>query len=408
MRILQIVTQLPHPPDSGGRAAVLGAVAEMGRRHRITLVGFSTSERDGEAVRALERHCERVVAVPRAPRAPARVAVAALLRDEPHPIAPFASAEMRRAVADVARQQEFDLAQIEFIHMARYAAELPPALPRLLRQHNVESAILERFAPLADGALRRRYVAWQAARLRRYEARALALFDRCVAMTEVDAAALRALAPAVRVDAVPAGVDLERFRPGVVAVSAERLRVATTGDYSWAPTADGLRFLVEEVWPRVRAAEPSARLSVVGRAPPTAIAARHGRDGVEVRGPVPDVRPEILRASVFAVPTRAGSGLRIKVLEAMALGRAVVSTPVGCEGIEARPGEHLRVASGAESLAAEIVRLLRDSDEAARLGRAAAAHVASRYGWPQVGARLDRIYSELVSAGPGRRRRARC
>ena len=397
MRVLSITPQLPWPPDSGGRAAVHQWLRWIGRRHEVTLLSFALEPPAAEARVALEGICARVEVVARRLRSPLSAALGSLRSGEPHTLVPFVSAEMGRRVAELADPGRIDLVQVEMVHMARYEAALPVGLPRILRTHNVESAILERYAAHRRNPLVAAYAALQSRRLRRYEADACARFDRCLAVTEVDTARLRSLSPAARIDCIPVGVDDDAFRPDAFPVVAEPTRVVTTGDYSWAPTADGLRFLVHEVWPRVRAALPQARLSVVGRDAPDLGADPRGR-GIDVLGRVPDVRPEILRANVFVVPTRIGSGIRVKAIEALALGRAVVSTRIGCEGIEVEPGEHLLVADAPAEIAAQVVALLRDPAHAAALGAAGAARVVERYAWSRLADRFDAVYAEVVAS----------
>jgi glycosyltransferase involved in cell wall biosynthesis len=395
MRILQITPQLPFPPDSGGRSAMYEWLRHVGSRHAVTVLSFAAGDGVAEATRALSGLCERLVVVPRIVPSPWRVGLRAAWTGEPHNLVPFLSEEMRRKVVELASPRDVDLVQIELAHMARYVADLPPRLPRILRPHNVESEILERYAARSRNPLLAAYVSLQARRLRRFEASVCARFDRCIAVTEGDAGRLREMAPQAVVEVIPIGVDTAVFRPDALAVAVEPGRIATTGDYAWPPTADGLRFLAHEVLPRVRAAVPGARLSVIGREPPD-LGADAVQQGIDVLGRVPDVRPEVLRASVFVAPTRIGSGIRVKTIEALALGRAVVATPLGCAGIDVRAGEHLLVAEDPEAIADAIVALLRDPVGAQRLGAAAAARMAELYAWPILADRFDATYRAVV------------
>lgn len=406
MRILAITPQLPAPPDSGGRAAVHQWLRWIGRRHAITLLSFVNEPPAAADLASLEQICEQVISVERRAERPLLTAVRAAESGLPHNLVPFVSAEMARRVAELADPRRIDLVQVELVHMARYEAVLPASLPRVLRAHNVESAILERYAARRRNPLVAAYVGWHARRLRRYESTVAGRFDRCIAVTEVDAARLRHLAPDARIECIPVGIDGEAFRPQAIAIAPEPHRVVTTGDYSWEPTADGLCFLVREVWPKVRAAVPDARLSVVGRCPPD-LGGDLEKRGIDVLGRVPDVRPEILRAAVFVVPTRIGSGIRVKALEALALGRAVVSTRIGCEGIEVESGVHLQLADAPAEIAARVVALLRDPEAARRLGRAGATRIAERYAWDRLADRFDAVYEQVLAerrADPRRRR----
>jgi len=395
MRILQITPQLPFPPDSGGRSAMYEWLRHVGRRHSVTLLSFAAGSGVTEAPKALAELCERVVTVPRRVSHPSVVAIRAAWTGMPHNLAPFHAQAMRRKVVELARPGDVDLVQIEFAHMAGYADDLPARLPCVFRPHNVESEILARYAARSRNPLVAAYAALQSRRVQRFEARVCSRFDRCIAVSESDAARLRELAPGAAVETIPVGVDTASFRPHAVAVAADPERIATTGDYAWPPTADGLRFLALDVLPRIRASVPGARLAVIGRDPP-ALGRDPARDGIDVLGRVADVRPEILRASVFVAPTRIGSGIRVKTMEALALGRAVVATTIGCAGIDVRPGEHLLVADEPQALADHVVALLRDPARAARLGAAGAARIAERYAWDLLADRFDAIYAAVV------------
>jgi glycosyltransferase involved in cell wall biosynthesis len=373
---------------------------QIGRRHRVTLLSFVSDPAVTEAPAALREHCERVVLVPRSSTGPLAAGLRAAWLRVPHTLAPFVSKEMSARVIELASRDGQDLVQVEFVHMARYAVDLPADLPRVFRPHNVESEILEGYASHHRNPLLASYAALQASWLRRYEAAACARFDRCLAVTEADAAKFREWSPGARIETIPVGVDTDLFRPDALAVPAEPGRIATTGDYAWPPTADGLRFLVHDVFPRVRAVVRDARLSVIGRDPPD-LGGGGSPDGVDVLGRVPDVRPEILRSALFVAPTRIGSGVRVKTLEALALGRPVVATSVGCSGIDVRPGEHLLVADDPDALAGHIVALLRDPERAARLGAAAAARVAERHAWSALAARFESVYAAVLAERRG-------
>lgn len=383
---------------------MLGWLREAATRHSVTLLSFTTEPIDSAARSVLTDLCERVVTVERPSLGPISTAVRAAWTGAPHNLVPFDSGEMRSRVAEWARPELTDVVQIELLHMARYGDVLPADLPRVLRTHNVESSILSGFAKLQRNPALAAYARLQAQRLHRYEAGILPSFDRCLAISDLDAASLRAMAPEAKVEAIPVGIDAKHFRPGVLAVETDPWRIATMGDYAWAPTRDGLRFLIEDILPRIRADLPGVRLSVIGRDPPE-LGAGAACSGIDVLGRVPDVRPEILRAAVFVAPTRMGSGIRVKTLEALALGRPVVSTSLGSSGIDVRSGEHLLVADDAAAIAAHVGDLLRDPERAARLGAAASARIRERYAWSAVLDRFDDVYARALAERRSERRR---
>ncbi|MBI4551298.1 MAG: glycosyltransferase [Candidatus Latescibacteria bacterium] len=258
---------------------------------------------------------------------------------------------------------------------------------------------MRRFAERAASRFVKGYATLQARRLHRYEAGMCARFARCLVVTEVDGRALRQMAPDARIEVIPSGVDTEWFDPALVPSSGspEPHRLVTTGDYSWPPTADGLEDFVFRVYPLIRRAVPDVTLSVVGHRPPASVVRTAAQTGITVLGRVEDVRPAVLSGAVFVVPTRIGSGIRLKILEAMALRRPVVSTSVGCEGIEATPGEHLLVADDPEGFVGHVVQLLGDPALGQRLAAAAARLIERRYAWTAIADRLNEVYRTVVS-----------
>lgn len=390
MRILQITPQLPWPPDNGGRMALYQEVRQIGSRHRLTLLSLSERQPE-EGMGDLGEFCESVVTVSDRTGTLATLLDAAT-SERPFAMSRFHSRAVAKQAAEICEKRGIDLVHFDHLQTAAYRTALPREMPCLLRQHNVESRIIERWAERVRPPLVRPLAQRQARAVAAYEGRACARFDLCLAVTEVDAARLRELAPQARIEVLPDGVDLQTFAP-IPAHEPKAARVVTTGDYSWGPTRDGLLFLVREVWPQVRQRRPDATLAVVGRAAPAEL--RHV-EGVSVRGRVDDVRPEIADATAFVAPTRIGSGIRIKILEAMAMECPVVSTTLGAEGIDARDGQHLRLADSPETMSAAILELFEDSAGRRELSRAARARVEERYGWDALGAKLDAVHRNLA------------
>jgi len=204
-------------------------------------------------------------------------------------------------------------------------------------------------------------------------------------------------APGQACAVVPNGVDLERFAPSDAA--PRRHHAVFNGTLDYRPNIDAALHLVEDVWPLVRRRLPDATLAIVGRGEP-AERRRLQQPGVELTGEVPDVRPFLRRAAVVTVPVRMGGGTRLKVLEGLALGRPMVSTTLGCEGIAVRDGEHLLIADGAEAFAGAIVRLFEDAATAGALGAAGRALMERSYSWALAGARLEESLGAVRRGAP--------
>jgi glycosyltransferase involved in cell wall biosynthesis len=289
--------------------------------------------------------------------------------------------------------------QVEYIEMAHLVAEEPRAARRLYVCHESLAVAASRRAASLHGpaALPSWFAAAQAAR---FERRVLASFDRCVALTAVDAEALRTLRPRCRVDVIPSGIELGAV-PGKDHLhrNDSRPTILFVGYFRHEPNVDAARWLAGDILPRVRQEVPSARVRLVGREPPSSVAELQSEGQVEVAGFVADLAGELRAASVVALPLRTGSGLRGKLLEAWAAGCAVVATPIACEGAEAVDGRHCLIAADADAFAKALVRSLRDADLRFRLGAAARLHVRDRFSVDAGAESFERVHRDLLFGG---------
>jgi glycosyltransferase involved in cell wall biosynthesis len=263
--------------------------------------------------------------------------------------------------------------------------------------HNVEHQIWHRLASVTRQPMRRAALELEWRRVRRCEARMVRQSALTIAVSDADRADLAALAPAARVGVVPTGVDVDAFVPARGGEVPGR--IVFCGSMDWYPNEDAVLDFAEHVWPGVRAAVPHATFQIVGRRPAERIRRLAGRNGIDVTGTVPDVRSFVAAADVCVVPLRVGGGTRIKIFEALAMGKAVVSTTIGAEGLGLVDGTEAVLADGHEALNAALIRLCRDPGERARLGAAGRARVASRHTWHAVAAEFSRLLHHAVN-GP--------
>jgi glycosyltransferase involved in cell wall biosynthesis len=289
-----------------------------------------------------------------------------------------------------------DLVLFEGTPMAQFAPCLPRDLPRVLDLFDVHSVMARRTLDAAT-AETRTALAREAARTLAFERRAARDSQACLVVSPDDAVAARDVLGALRVHLVPNGVDTAYFTPS--ADPPEPGAILFTGRMSYEPNADAVCHFASDVLPLVRREAPHARLHVVGVAPPPRVVALQS-DAVIVHGRVDDVRPYHRVAEVVVVPVRAGGGTRLKVLEAAASGKSIVSTRLGVEGLPFHDGRDVLVADGAPDFAAAVVSLLRDPDRRQELGRRA-REVACGYDWSAIGASLCDIVEPAVSHGDG-------
>jgi glycosyltransferase involved in cell wall biosynthesis len=322
----------------------------------------------------------------------------ALVSGRPFAVHMVGSRQMQGAIERVCAQGAFDLIQVESCTMAQF--RFPAGIPVVVDEHNIESELRRRLMTGERSALRRLYNRLEFLRFRAFERSVWRRADGCVVTSEREVDEVARSAPQTRIAVVPNGVDPERFAPSDAPVDGDV--VVFNGTFDYRPNADAAEFLVDQVWPRVLERRPGSRLQLVGRMPEDR-RRRLTMPGIEILGEVDEVQPYLARAGVVAVPIRMGGGTRLKVVEALAMGKAIVSTAVGCEGIAVRDDGHLIVADDPEAFAARIVELLDDPVRREQLGRAGRDLIEERYSWGAACEQLDALYGDLIES----RQRAR-
>jgi glycosyltransferase involved in cell wall biosynthesis len=242
-------------------------------------------------------------------------------------------------------------------------------------------------------------------RMLRFERDALARFDLVLAVSQADRQTFTRLYPeALKRPAhvVQTGVDTSYFAPQPPSANARpdrRTHLVFTGSMDWLPNEDGMLYFVREILPRIRKIEPDATLSIIGRTPTTAVRRLADEAGIEVTGRVDDVRPHIAKGSVYVVPLRIGGGTRLKIFEAMAMGKAVVSTTVGAEGLPVTSGQNVMIADEPARFAHAVIHLIRDTESRRRIEAEARRLVVERYDWSAVALDFEQAFGRIGSAG---------
>lgn len=398
MRIVWLKIGGLWPLNMGGRLRSFHAVAELAKRHRVTVLTTHGPADDPEGLKASLKHCERIVSIPYTiPRAGTRRFAAALLRSRlsPYPVDIWKCRvpALRSAVAETLAAG-VDVCVADFL-VAAGNIPLGASTPTLLFEHNVEYMIWKRLHDVENRAWRRALLAAEWRRMRRYEARACGLARLTVAVSEADRALLSANAPSADIRAIPTGVDAEYFHPNGTAEKPARL--VFTGSMDWYPNEDAIIHFMDAILPHLRRRVPGLTMSVVGRNPSDRLKALGAAKGVQVTGTVNDVRPYVAEAAVYVVPLRIGGGTRLKIFEALAMGKAVVSTSVGAEGLPLTPGQHFLQADTAEDFAKAVLSLLDDAPKRRAIGEAGRRLVEARYSWQQIGREFERLCEEVAS-----------
>ncbi len=402
MRLLFLAPQLPYPPHQGTAIRNWGLISHLAARHAITLVAFGASLPPAELTAA----CRAVIAVP-PPQRSRWQRLLALASGQPDLAGRLWSPEYAAALRRVLVDHSFDLIQVEGLELAPYLAmvrAMAPAVPVVYDAHNAEH-VLQRRAALVDARHPARwpralYSALQVPRLRRWEAITCRRADQVTCVSAEDAAALRRLAPRRDPVVVANGIDLADYPHALAVEDQGSERLVFSGKMDYRPNVDAALWFAGAILPRIRAARPGVTFTVVGQQPDARLHRLDGRGGVRVTGAVPDTRPYIAEAGVYVAPLRMGGGTRFKLLEAMALGRPIVSTRLGAEGFAVQSGREVQLADDAASFARAVLDLLADPQRRATLGAAGRAFVQAEYDWAAIVPRLEELYAALGAAAP--------
>ena len=392
-RVLVVGGWFPYPPTWGWAMRVYQLARQLSRLHDVTLLTYATRA-DQPNVRRLREEGLLVETVHRElpSRRTRRIGqLSSFFTRVPYESQALYSDAMQRTIDELFERNAYDVVQLESTLVWHF--RFPPTVPIVLEEHNIDYETYARMGEIERSPLRKAFYRFEQARLRRYEQHAWRRAAGCIVTSAREEEIVRTVAPETQTMVVPNGVDVDYFRPGTE--ERDSASIVFNGVLDYRPNLDAALFLIEEVLPLVRAELPEASVTIVGRGDPAELSRRHGPN-VEATGEVPDVRPYLQQAAVVAVPIRAGSGTRFKVVEGLAVAAPMVSTAVGCEGIGVRDGEHLLVADSAEDFAAAVVRLLRDRELGRKLGTAGRRFVEDEYSWESAGARLESLYERIL------------
>jgi glycosyltransferase involved in cell wall biosynthesis len=397
MKILVLSPKPPWPPHDGGAVAILRSVEGLASNGaEISLLSMRT-EKHGppagkEHLSFLHSH-ETVKVNTRI--SPLKMLQNLLFSNEPYDLARFRSDEFARVMRRVIRHGGFDLVHCEGTLFKCYLPEIrsETSAPVVLRAHNVEHRIREMMAEQTSGRLQRVYLKNLAGRLRRYETEAAQLFDAIVPISGPDLRRFRDAAPESKpIMLSETGVT----SPGYISEPDEpNVKVGFIGALNWEPNVQGLRWFTDHVWPMVGKALPAATLHIAGRGAPARPPSWLRGGNISWIGEADDARQFMASVNVMIAPLFAGSGLRIKIIEAMCIGRPVVATTVAVNGIPAVNGRELFIADSASSFSSALIGLLNDPKLRKTTGEAAVAFVKARYDNTARTAELLKFYKNL-------------
>jgi glycosyltransferase involved in cell wall biosynthesis len=405
LKILWVQKYLLFPTDAGAKKRSLNILTHLAKWHDVTyLCNFLPGEESQfAAMRSIGLKLE-AIAWSKLPRGSPRF-YAQLLKNlfcvQPFALATNLSPHLRRRAKELIDHKGYDLLICDTVVMAPHVLD-SAGVRRVLFQHNVEAQILERHAK-TGGFLKRQYMRLQWRKMERYERMVGDWFGAFIAVSELDRQRFASEYGWKNTFSIDTAVDTDYFQP----VSATEVtgRILFLGSLDWMPNQEGVRFFVDQVWPAIRKACPQAEFHIVGRNPPDFVHRLSQRAGVRVVGTVPDVRPYLAEASVVVVPLLVGGGTRIKVFEAMAMEKAVVSTSIGAEGLDVTPGEQITIADDPHEFSRAVIRLLEHPEERRRIAQQGRKVVGEKFSAERVARQFHDICLSVCGAEQFRARR---
>jgi polysaccharide biosynthesis protein PslH len=400
MRILFITDSVPYPALSGNQLRVYNLCRRIARECELWLAVPLNRTDDDDGVSHMREICHEVVTATRARQSklqhvPGLIRYA--LAGKPLEYKFEHCEELVRKIRSLVSKVNFDIIHIEPSYMALYLEAIPPEArcKSVLTFHNIEFSLFGRLSRHAHKPAQKARSLLHSMMLRRWEPHYAERFDQCITVSEVDRRLLTASNPRLRVAVSPNGFDTQLYQPLPLPPETTRPALLFVGSMSYEACVDAMMYFCQEILPRIRSQFGNVDLWIVGRDPSPQVRQLDG-NGVHVTGRVADVRPYYHRSMVCVVPLRVGGGTRLKILEAMALGRPVVATSIGCEGLDVIDEQHLMIADNPEQFAEKTVRLLADATLRQRIGTNARQVVVSRYDWDVIVKRLMQIYTQVA------------
>ncbi len=399
MNILLTLRQPLLPADTGGKVRSFNILSRLAKRISIHAVSFADPVRDATAISEMKRIFKSYTPVPWRETAKYSAGFYAevcanQLGAWPYFLAKCNRPEFTVTVRALAKRRRFDLLFCDFLHTAAPQAQYT-FKPKIVFEHNVEYLLRKRKWAVETNPVRKWILKNEWIKTRSIEEMVCRNCERVLVVSNDDKETMRSDFGISHVDVLPTGVDTDYFSPSHDGSRPGRL--AFVGSMDWEPNEDGVSWFLSEVYPRIRAMAPNASLAVVGRNPSSRLRTLASRQpDVEVTGRVSDVRPYIAEAEVVIVPLRVGGGTRIKIPEAMAMSKAVVSTAIGAEGLPFRSGREICIADEPGDFADAVTALLHNRSQRTSIAAAARKIVVEKYGWDAAVDKAEETIHELA------------
>ena len=387
LKILYVCAYLPLTGVSAGSSRMFEVIKRLSKRHQVDIISFITEE-ELKYLPALGEISNRVDIVNRNyPWQKDSLLVLPSMIDE------FYSKDMQDLIKKRLYEDDYDIVQFEYLHMSQYAPESYPG-KLILTEHQLHYLSRKRDFQnlrLGNGKIKA-FLSYLKCMI--YEIKACEKFDKVITMTQYERDILRSFSSKINAEYVPMGVDTGIFKSN--SHIKEESDITYVGFFRHYPNVDAVRYFTKDIYPLIKKRLPEARFNIVGFDPPDEISKMDNIDGIRVTGHVEDIRPFLYGTKVFIMPIRLGMGMRGKLFEAWAMEKAVVSTSIGCEGVEIEDNKNIMVADTPEDFAVKTVELIKDDDRRRELGVNARKKTVSKYNWDVLTKKLEDIYKGLA------------
>ncbi len=394
MKVLLLTQVLPYPPDSGPKVKTWNVLKYLVQNHQVTLVSFVRGDQSAE-IRHLEKYCQAVHTVPieRGAWRDAWYMGRSFLTNQPFLMVRDDRADMRHLIDRLAIETQFEVAHADQLNMCQYAARLPKA-HKVLDAHNALWLLYQRLADTMPFGPKKLLLQRDWRLLKKYEGQLCREFDTVLAVSQEDKIALEEAA-GKSLDAIVIPIAVDTDEVALVNRQPNANHILHIGTMYWPPNIDGILWFIREIYPHIRAKRPDITFDVVGARPPQEILAYHGQDGINVTGYVDDPAPYYENCSAMVIPLRAGGGMRVKILNALAQGLPMVSTSLGAEGIAVQSGRDILLADEPRAFAESTLQLLNDRYLANELGGNGRKLCQSVYDYRVACQPLARVYQQF-------------
>jgi glycosyltransferase involved in cell wall biosynthesis len=391
------------PVDTGGKIRSYNILRHLARAHTVTLLSYYGGRKDPAYETEIRRELPGTETIHTAALDGNALAqsidyVRLVFHSAPFAVTKFTDGEVKRVLASWIAERKFDVAVCDFLSASLNFPETL-ATPTVLFQHNVETALWQRMAATEPNPAKRMAYKIEAYKMAKHERATLRRFHHVIAVSDHDRQQMLAMDPSCAITVVPTGVDTEKYKVAPPVTDGPP-KLLFLGSMDWEANIDAVNYFCRDILPQVRASFPTAIFQIVGRNPHASVR-RLASDFVQVTGTVPSATEYLREATLVVVPLRVGGGTRLKIFEAMATGKAVISTSVGAEGLDVGNGHDLILADNAAAFAEAIALLLRDAPLRRRYEQAA-ARLAAKYDWSNIAQQFAAVLQSACRADAAR------